>query len=194
MWVDERFKGYVDNCHWLMKMQDTMYSYIISTIFEKTKEMFIFNKYVDLYLTEDTQNKIRQISSFDHRLIQSSHDTLAAVFRYKYLQGEFQKELFEQNNYSVIRDFFAIQYVDTDFLDKTDKEYWCYTKKWYDFVLDELKNISLIRALAFAVLIYSERNDSKNSQKAEWNAVSVIQQKYYEIPWEYKVEYKYYAK
>ena len=182
MWCASLYKN--DNNKIIEKMQYHFYDYCISTIFDMIK-IFVLNKrYCKLYFDDIERDKMREIDSFDHRLLQTCHDDLAAVFRYYADQGKYEKSLFEISN-NEIRSFFDYKYVDTEFLDLLDEKYWFLNKCWYDFVIEEINsNYDMVRELAKATLIYSQGLDNRELRwKSSYNAAKFVKDKHINVPW-----------
>jgi hypothetical protein len=129
-----------------------MYSYSISTIFEEIKRIYLDNKYTILYLSKDEIEKKREIGVFDHRKVQGTHDMIAAVFRFLTKDGIFEKELFEQDN-DQIKSLFNNVYIDINFLDNIQNDYWCLAYKWHRYLIDYItENIPLVHELVLATV------------------------------------------
>jgi hypothetical protein len=181
MLVYEYFEN--DNNEALMDLQYEMYSYSISTIFEEIKRIYLDNQYTILYLSKDEIEKIKKIDSFDHRLVQSAHDIMAAVFRFQEKKGIFEKELFEQDN-SEIKELFRNIYIDIKFLEKIPCDYWHLAYKWHGYLLDILrKNILLVQELILSTITYSNSPQNELKWLAAERAGRLIKEQYDEIPW-----------
>jgi hypothetical protein len=177
MLVFPYFEG--DNNKTLMDLQYEMYDYSISTIFEKVKQIYLENRYSVLYLSEEEKEKIKSVDNFDHRLIQKTHDILAAIFRFKMKEGLYEKELFENDKDST-KEFFDSIYRDTDFLDKLPPKYWYLTEKWFCFIVDTIRDsIPLVKELALAMLKY----DRQSAWESANRAAEILINQYKDIPW-----------
>jgi hypothetical protein len=166
------------------KMQFYMYSYITSQIYNYLKKLFLYNPYVHLYFDSLTLYDLKHLDQCDHRLIQTPHDYLAAIFRYKVDCGEYQKEFFEKKDDEVVF-FFKQVFIDVDFLEKIDKDIWFLTLRWYEFVLKELhENIILSKEIFNALFLF--RLDNYNSDNAFASSAKtgeIIKRAYNNIPW-----------
>jgi hypothetical protein len=173
-----------DNNEKLKDLQFAMYSYSISTIIGEVERIYMDNPYTELYLSAADIEQVKSIKHHDHRLIQGAHDILAAVFRYKAREGEFEKELFDGGN-EEIKQYFEFIYVDLDFFEKIPVDLWFLTIKWHEFIIENIKeNIPLVHELLNAVIkFYSGPGTNKNQWEAAHNAVEIIKEKYSGIPW-----------
>ena len=174
-----------DNDEKLKDLQHSMYSYTISTIFTEIKNVYLDNPYAILYFSdEEDKDKIRRIEGFDHRLVQKAHDKIAAVYRYKTKEGDFEKELFETISNDDIKSLFDDTYFDTLFLDKIPLDYWYYAYKWYFFILETIRNnIHLVRELILATLKYRKPSQKELAWEAANHAAEIVKDKNKEIPW-----------
>lgn len=178
MWVLIVFKN--DNNELIKDMQYNFYAYCISTMFNWEKKLITEQRQSLLFYNNLELVKLREIDSFDHRLIQECHDKLAAVFRYDVAHGKYEKKLFEISN-DEIREFFNREYIDTEFLDKLDEEYWYLNKHWYDFIIEEMnQNYDMVRELVKANLICKNNTDK---WEYAYNAANIVKEKYNHIPW-----------
>jgi hypothetical protein len=99
------------------------------------------------------------------------------------MQGEFQKDLFDESN---VENYFCLEYVDTDFLNEIPNDKWVLTIKWYEFIVEYLRNnIPVVRELVLALFVYP--NDDHSKKQDRWdaanNAVHIIKEQYPKIPW-----------
>jgi len=173
-----------DNDEKLKDLQHSMYSYTISTMFEKIKNVYLDNRYANLYFSDEEKESIKNIEGFDHQLVQDAHDKIAAVFRYKAKEGDFAKELFETKSNDEIKSFFDATYVDTLFLNEIPLDYWYYAYKWHYFILETIRNnLSLVRELVLATLVYIEPTQKELAWEAANHAAEIIKDKNKEIPW-----------
>ena len=168
----------------LVDLQEIIYSYSISYMFQEIRKIYLLNPFVGLYLDENQIEKLLEIENYDHRLMQIPHDTLAAVFRYKCRQSEYSKELFELNEHE-IKTFYQTYFIDTDFLKKIDKEIWYLIKRWLEFLNYAIFNhISMSREIAHSVISFNlQEIDKKKAWKASQNTRSIIKEIYSHIPW-----------
>jgi len=182
MWCISRYKN--DNNKIVEEIQYQFYSYCNSTIFDLIKISVLDKEYCKLYFDNIERENMREIDSCDHRLLQTCHDSLAAVFRYYVSIGKYESLIFEISNQE-IRSFFDSIYVDTKFLDVIDEKYWFLNKYWYDFVIDEINsNYDMVRELAKATLIYSKGDDNRELRwKSSYNAANSVKDKYFNVPW-----------
>jgi len=182
MWCISRFKN--DNNKIVEEMQFQFYSYCNSTIFDLIKISVLFKEYSKLYFDDIKRDNMRGIDSYDHRLIQTCHDSLAAVFRYYVSIGKYENLIFEISNQE-IRSFFDSTYVDTKFLDVLDEKYWFLNKCWYDFIIEEINsNYDMVRELAKATLIYSQGDANRELRwESSNNAANFVKNKYINVPW-----------
>jgi len=186
MLVYDYFKE--DNNSLLKEIQYEMYSYSISTIFTEIKRIFLDNKYTILYLSTDEIEKYKNIDSFDHRLIQNTHDIIAAVFRFLVKDGVFEKDLFEKDN-DQIKSIFNNIYIDTIFLNNIQNNYWHFAYKWHSYLNDYInKNIPLVHELVLSTLIYKDTQQNKLAWEASERARILIINQHNEIPWITKPE------
>lgn len=182
MLLFEYFKGdSVDSI--VMNVQDVMYSYASSHIFFWVKHAYVGDDKSMLYFNLEHLIKLRAVHGYDHRLMQYPHDQLAAVFRYKCMKGEYPKKIFDIN--SDIQKQMEIQFIDTLFLNKIDKDYWYLTKYWLEFLRKVILEKHLItKQIAHAVILYN--TDSKDIKKA-WDASHkskiLIQEYFHDVPW-----------
>ena len=186
MWFSEKFKG--DTSGAVAEMQFDMYSYASATIFEEVRRLYLYNQYVNLYIPRSKLDIYRDIERFDQRIIKESHDSWAAVFRYQFLHGSFEKTLFEDSEKEII-DYYSYHYRDVKFLDKIDKELWYLTKHWKMFLENEVQtNYSITREIAESVLVNNtsiENSDRDERWAAAYNSSKMIKLKYSHIPWNY---------
>jgi hypothetical protein len=179
----EYFNGDINES--LFNMQHEMYTYSVSSIIEEIKRIYLDNRYTTLYLTPEEIELYRTSEKRDHRLIQSAHDIIAAVFRYKHKNGDFEKELFDDADNSALN-YFGNIYIDTDFLQKISNTHWHLTLKWHKFLMEILsKNIYAVRELVMAIVVYpnSEQYNSQDCWTASHNAARLLKEDYPEIPW-----------
>ena len=186
MWFSKKFKG--DTTGAVHEMQFDMYSYASSTIFEEVSKLYLCNQYVNLYIPESILKIYKDIKQWDHRIIQKSHDSWAAVFRYQFLHGSYKKTLFEDSEKEII-DYHSCYYKDVLFLEKIDKELWYLTKEWRIFLENEVQtNYSITREIAESVLVnntFIENSDRNKRWAAADNSSKMIKLKYSHIPWNY---------
>lgn len=168
----------------ITEMQYLFSDYCISSIFSHIKNIYL-GESARIYLSSQEISKIRVIRETPHYRLKQIHDIIAAVFRYKYSNGEFRKELFEESN-DIIKLYFESHYIDTLWLKHISIDYWYLNKKWLEFFLEtiekwhellyELGNI-MFRSCINEVEDYELINLSIN------NAVRIIKDRYYYIPW-----------
>ena len=181
MLIYEYFKD--DNNSILKEIQFEMYSYSISTIFTEIKRIYLDNKYAILYLSTDEIEKYKNIDSFDHRIIQNTHDMIAAVFRFLVKDDVFEKDLFEKDN-EQIKSLFNNIYTDTNFLDNIQNDYWHFAYKWHGYLIDYInKNIPLVHELVLSTLIYNNTPQKKLAFEAAERARILIKNQHNDILW-----------
>jgi hypothetical protein len=167
----------------LKDMQYEMYSYAISTIFEEVQQMYLYNSFSILYLSEEEIRKADEITRYDHRMIQTAHDVIAAVFRFRAQEGIFEKGLFEEDN-DQIKESYRWIYRDTNFLENILHNYLHYTVKWWTFIIDTVKrNIPLVRELVLATRLKCNDDSGEGAWEAAARAGDIIKEKHGEIPW-----------
>jgi hypothetical protein len=181
MLVYSYFDG--DNDEALKDLQYEMYSYSISTIFTHIKQIYLDNKYTILYLSDNEIEHLNKINGFSHHLLQSAHDMLAAVFRYKAKEGAFEKELFDESNDN-IKYLFSTVYIDTLFLDNIPGNYWHIAYKWHEFIIKSIRNnMPLARELVLALFKFINPSENNKAKNAADRTFSIIKDQYNEIPW-----------
>lgn len=180
------FENYIgDNTRDIItELQYQMYSYTISFMFQKIKKTYLHNEYASLYIESEKLNFLKHISSFDHRLMQIPHDCFAAVFRYRYFKGAFNREIFELQEDDIIT-YHNSLFIDIKFLNHINKNYWYLTKRWLEFIQFELDNHLLIsREIAYAVLEFNlNESTNDNAWNSSYKARNLIKSIYNEIPW-----------
>jgi len=182
MLVYNYFKG--DTKNWVTDVQDEMYSYVSSSLNGILRNHYIHYNTARIYFRPEQIEGFKADENNDHRILQGSHDLLAAVFRYKCQQGEFNKSLFDDTN-EQLRVYFNRLYIDIDFFNRIPKLYWYLTKAWHTFATTELNdNKDLIRELARAHFVYNRELDREECQLAVDNASREIIKAHLDIPWE----------
>jgi len=183
MLVYTYFEG--DDNEPLKDLQHEMYDYSISTIIEEVKAYYLNNKCASRYFSNDEGEIFSKKESFDHRLIQDTHDMIAAVFRYQVKTGVFDYELPEKNGKD-IKSLFRGIYIDTDFLDRIPVDYWTLTYKWYKYLDNTVReNESVLENLLYA-LVYSITPKRKQAFAFASVAKSIIRYKNNRVPWKMK--------
>lgn len=182
MWIYKYFKG-DDINSLILHMQVVMYSYASSHMFSKVKHAYVGDEKSVLYFNPAHLSKLRAVESYDHRLMQFPHDQLAAVFRYKCMKGEYPKKVFDIN--SDIQEQMDIQFIDTLFLNKIDKDYWYLTKCWLEFLSNVIEEKHLItKQIAQSVILYNtDRKDIKKAWDASHKSIALIRETFDEVPW-----------
>lgn len=94
MIVGDSFQN--DNNELLKKVQEESYGTNLSLIFSVAKKQYI-NANLILQVNHPNIPLLTKINSFDHRVLQAAHDTIAAAFRYKN-QNIKQLNLFDNIN------------------------------------------------------------------------------------------------
>lgn len=176
MWVYNYFEN--DKLEFIKEVQYQMYDYEIGCMFDITKNKFTSSEYSFLYLETEERESYKNINTFDHRLIQGTHDNLAAVFRYKIMKGEIKLELFELED---VKSFFENILIDTLFLQKIPKHNWNWCVKWHQFIENELyneRNHSVIRNLSKALFVHHNFEDSVLRWSYERKSANLINELY----------------
>ena len=102
MIVVSKFEG--DSDEFLMNIQYEQYHNLIWTLFDIAKTQYLHAEYI-LNVETDLGNKLRETVRFDHRVLQSIHDIIAAHFRY--LNPESKQLLLFGNNKNSLEDLDA---------------------------------------------------------------------------------------
>lgn len=182
MLVYSYFKG--DETNWVTEIQFEMYSYVSGSLRGILRDYYINSSLARIYFSPDQIEGFKNDENDDHRIIQGAHDLLAAVFRYKCRQGEFNKMVFDDTN-EQLRIFFDRLYVDIGFFNRIPKQYWHLTKAWYTFATTELNaNEDLIRELARARFVYNQELQREECHLAITNASKEIIKSHLDLPWE----------
>jgi hypothetical protein len=181
MHVFEYFEG--DKTDWVYEAQYEMYEYVSSTIGRIIRNHFIDSSKARIYFRPVQIEAFRLNENNDHRIIQEAHDLIAAVFRYRYKQGQFRKELFDLNN-EQLKDYFDDLYIDTDFLAKIPEDAWYLTKSWRTYAIDFVgKNYDIIRELGYVIFLYDPETQREERNTAINNiSLSVIKENM-DVPW-----------
>lgn len=115
MIVGDSFQN--DNNELLKNVQEESYGTNLSLIFSVAKKQYI-NANLILQVNHSNIPLLTKINSFDHRVLQAAHDTIAAAFRYKN-QNIKQLNLFDNIN------------------DESSE----YNKLWSEWIYNELSNL-----------------------------------------------------
>lgn len=179
--VNKYFKG--DDVGWIYDAQNEMYKYSSSTMRSIIRTRFLEYSWANIYLRPEIIKKYRKQENLDRRILQTAHDLIAAVFRYRYTQGEFRKELFDLDN-KKLQDYFDNIYIDTDFLSKIPEVGWHITKSWNLFLVEFLNsNYSVIRELAYVLFTFDATTQREECNHALENASLAILKENLDIPW-----------
>lgn len=79
MWVGSCFVG--DTNKTLMDVQHDMYGQTLWHLFESARRRYLSSAGL-LNVTSDLTKLLRSVQSFDHRVLQSAHDKIAAYYRF----------------------------------------------------------------------------------------------------------------
>lgn len=104
----------------LALIQNTLYSYSLSLIISRTREIYLGNDKSVLFFDKQALSAMRCIKKHDHRLVQPLHDTYAAVFRYQYLHGKYAKTLFDPDDFELMKKF-STMFIDINFVPKIEE-------------------------------------------------------------------------
>lgn len=120
MFVYPRFPG--DNSKELNNAQHHLYWYLLYTIFDRCKTTYLICDEVCNKLNKEERENLVQQTSFDHRTLQGTHDTIATAFRYIKRDGVIT--LFEPTT-DEIHKYFNRRYKDWNTGEFGD---WCYCR------------------------------------------------------------------
>ena len=180
MLVYSYFEGDDDDA--MKNLQYEMYEYSISTVIEKMKYINLSNPNIIQYFSKDIMKLFRRTESFDHRPIQGTHDIIAATFRFKVKNGGFDNEVPDKKN-DEIKSLFRSIYIDTDFLNNIPVDYWNLAYKWHKYLIDTIKELSLIHEPLICALLFSITSQAEKLSAAADEATSIIKHIHNDIPW-----------
>ena len=181
MLVYSYFEG--DDDEALKNLQYELCSFSISAIINEVKNIYSNGTYIINYWGKNMMETFYKTSSFDHHLIQKTHDIIATIFRYQVKTGNFDNELPEKNN-DEIKSFFGSMDVDTAFMANIPVDCWNLSYKWYNFLINTIKELpSYIHDSLVCALLYSiDSLDEKADDSAD-NAAALVKNMHNEIHW-----------
>jgi hypothetical protein len=183
MLVLEYFRG-DDTQSKIVDMQHKMYDYTWTHMRVELSLLYLYNPFAELYYSYQEIYAMERNAQLDHRWLQHPHDFLAAVFRYKFQQGEFERQLFELSENELI-EYHKSKFSDIVFLFKIDITRWYLTKRWLDFISSAMrKHLSLSREMANAIYKYNlKQQNLPKIWEASLKTTDIIMELYPEVPW-----------
>ena len=149
------FKG--DNYKNVKYVQHDVYETALWQIFEQARSLYLQSSKI-LNIATDVSEAIAHIISFDHRVLQATHDLIAAYFRYVQ-EDDFYPDLFEQKLTE----------------EKRIEKLWF---QWLDNHLNILlEEPAIVRAICTAVAF----QNTERSYQAEDLLHVLLKERYYEL-------------
>ena len=153
MWVYSRFPG--DTNRTLMRIQHDLYGGMVSAIFRAAR-----NRYLEACGLVEVETELsgpaREMTGFDHRTLQDTHDTIAAWFRFARDDGG-QMRLGE---------------LDQDYETRLATE-------WNEFLLAEVAALARIDEFARAVLMATVFANRERGYAAEKELREILRGQYH---------------
>lgn len=163
MIVGSSFKG--DNNDTLKRVQHSLYWALLPLLLKYAKQNYMEAANI-LGVRTKLTDKITDISSFDHRVLQEAHDIIAAYYRYKYPDKEGQL-------------VFPCVCSDSDgkvSLEKALSE--LYEKEWCEFWYKETKELTRDGAIIRAILMSVVYQNTEKGYDAEELLNSLLKERY----------------
>lgn len=174
------FEG--DKSNQITKVQFEMYSYVSDSMRSVVRYHFLDHNSARKFFSPEQIVVYLKNENRDHRIMQGAHDLIAAVFRYRYKQGQFRKELFDSNKQII--DYFKRIYVNIDFLSRVPEEWWYLTKSWHSYAVESFNiHYDLIREMGYAHFVFDLDTQREERRIAEYNAACAIIKRNLDVPW-----------
>ena len=179
MFVLTVFEG--DDNRELKNAQHHMYKYVLSQIFELSKQTYLLCDEVCMSLGASERQSLTEQKTFDHRTLQSTHDYIAAAFRYEKRDGVLT--LFEPNRL-LIDKYFWHRYHDWESSALSDIEMvWAYN--WEEFFREKLNELTNIQSMnpkfIHHVMNAAVFNPNKASGRASEKALLAILNRFFDV-------------
>lgn len=172
MFVLTVFEG--DENNELKNAQHHLYKYVLHQIFELSKKTYLLCDEVCMRLGESERQSLIEQKTFDHRTLQSTHDHIAAAFRYEKRDGVLT--LFEPNR-SLIDKYFWHRYHDWESSSLSDIEMvWAYN--WEYFFNENTNKLTAIQSMypkfiyhVMNAAVFNPNNESGRASEQELLAI-----------------------
>lgn len=152
MIIGYMFEG--DNNETLKVIQSREYMNLVGGLLRASVE-FHMNDYINIWQRPFFLQKIKNLKGFDHRVLQQSHDLIAASFRYLFVTRNEVNEYPSDLDY----DYFLLE-------------------AWKSYFNLEIRNISRNREISTAIALAVYYQNTKSGYEAEDKLNSLLLERY----------------
>lgn len=161
--VGYSFKG--DNNDTLKGVQHSLYWALLPFLMQYAKQNYLEAANI-LNIRTDLMDKLTDISSFDHRVLQEAYNIIAAYYRHKYPDKDAQL-------------VFPCVYSDSDSNISPIEALWgLYEKGWCEFWHEETKELTRDGAITRAILMSIVHQNTEQGYDAEELLNSLLKERY----------------